>query len=109
MRRETHYCLTVLEEKKERIRGHHSFRIEWWPLIFDFALDKACNYVNGSDDIAGSIRHGIHFDFTYDPANSTIDSNPLTMYDVALGDKVCADYANLLRKDKGPPLIVSHR
>lgn len=62
--------------------------------LYDLALDKACGYVNGSADVAGKIREGIHRDIPYESGDWHIESNPLTMY--AGGRHICADFANLM-------------
>jgi len=62
--------------------------------LYDLALDKACGYVAGYQDVAGRIRAGIHGEVRYDPGDGHLESNPLTMY--AGGGHVCADFANLM-------------
>ncbi len=72
------------------------FDIEYPPL-YDFALEKACNYVNGSKEYRQKITEGIANDIFYEPSSSLPGgAHPLLAYSLPAGC-LCADFANLLR------------
>lgn len=64
--------------------------------LYDFALEKACSYVNGDSDLFGKIATGIDVDINYKPADPGLTGHPLDAYSHS-GGCMCADLAYLLR------------
>lgn len=64
--------------------------------LYDFALEKACGYVNGDTNIVSKIASGIDGNVNYDPSFLLPPGHPLTAYSSASGG-LCADLSYLLR------------
>jgi hypothetical protein len=77
---------------------HKIYQVQSTPLestLYDFALEKACGYVNGNSDVAGKINQGIANDLLYDP-NLPHSGHPLEYY-YPPRRCLCANNAILLR------------
>jgi hypothetical protein len=62
---------------------HKIYQVQAAPLeaaLYDFALEKACGYVNGDADALAKINKGIPVDLQYDPGAYRSDANPLGYY-----------------------------
>jgi len=77
--------------------SHKLYTVNSTPLespLYDFALEKACGYVNGSSDIAGKINTGMDNDINYDPGAA--HEHTLDLFSAGEGE--CCCHAIVFRK-----------